>query len=60
MKQDLPGRFADRIDAEAQKLGLTTGDAYTAELKWGEEQERPGAPEDVVKALVKELEAAAP
>ncbi len=59
VKQDLPGKFADRIDAEAQKLGLTSGDAYTAELKWGDEQERPGAPEDVVKALVKELEAAA-
>ncbi len=56
VKQDLPGKFADRIDATAQKLGLTTGDAYTAELRWGEEQERPGVPEEVVKALVKELE----
>ena len=34
---DLPGKFADRIDATAQKLGLTSGDAYTAELHWGEE-----------------------
>ncbi len=59
VKQDLPGKFADRIDAAAQKLGLTSGDAYTAELKWGEEQERPGIPEDVVKTLIKELEAAA-
>ena len=58
VKMDLPSKFADRIDAAAQKLGLTSGDAYTAELKWGEEQERPGVPEDVVKALVKELEAA--
>ncbi|MEJ1971071.1 MAG: virulence factor [Lacunisphaera sp.] len=56
VKQDLPGKFADRIDAEAQKLGLTSGDAYTAELKWGDEQERPGVPEEVVKALVQELE----
>jgi len=59
VKQDLPGKFADRIDAEAQKLGLTSGDAYTAELKWGDELERPGAPEDVVKALIQELDAAA-
>jgi len=59
VKQDLPGKFADRIDAEAQKLGLTSGDAYTAELKWGDEQERPGVPEDVVKLLVQELEATA-
>jgi methanogenic corrinoid protein MtbC1 len=58
VKQDLPGKFADRIDAEAQKLGLTSGDAYTAELKWGDEQERPGVPEEVVKTLVKELEGA--
>ena len=59
VKMDLPGKFADRIDATAQKLGLTSGDAYTAELKWGEEQERPGVPEDVAKALVKELDTTA-
>jgi 5-methyltetrahydrofolate--homocysteine methyltransferase len=58
VKMDLPAKFADRIDREAQKLGLTSGDAYTAELKWGEEQERPGVPEDVAKALVQELDMA--
>jgi 5-methyltetrahydrofolate--homocysteine methyltransferase len=58
VKMDLPAKFADRIDREAQKLGLTSGDAYTAELKWGEEQERPGVPEDVAKALVQELDTA--
>ncbi|MES1168254.1 MAG: virulence factor [Oleiharenicola lentus] len=56
VKMDLPKEFADRIDATAQKMGLTSGDAYTAELHWGEEQERPGVPEDVAKALVKELD----
>ncbi|MEO6995087.1 MAG: corrinoid protein [Lacunisphaera sp.] len=59
VKMELPTPFAARIDATAQKLGLTSGDAFTAELKWGDEQERPGVPEDVVKALVQELEAAA-
>jgi 5-methyltetrahydrofolate--homocysteine methyltransferase len=59
VKTDLPSKFADRIDATAQKLGLTSGDAYTAELKWGEEQERPGVPEEVVKTLIHELESAA-
>ena len=58
VKMDLPTKFAERIDAEAQKLGLTTGDAYTAELHWGDELERPGVPEDVVKALVQELDKA--
>jgi 5-methyltetrahydrofolate--homocysteine methyltransferase len=56
VKMDLPAKFADRIDATAQKLGLTSGDAYTAELHWGEEKERPGVPEDVAKALVQELD----
>ncbi len=58
VKMDLPGKFAERIDIEAQKLGLTSGDAYTAQLKWGEEKERPGNPEDVARALVLELAAA--
>jgi len=57
VKMDLPARFADRIDAEAQKLGLTSGDDYTAQLRWGEEQSRPGVPEDVAKALVRALDA---
>jgi 5-methyltetrahydrofolate--homocysteine methyltransferase len=59
VKMDLPAKFAERIDATAQKLGLTSGDAYTAELHWGEEQSRPGTPEDVAKAIVKELDSAA-
>jgi len=58
VKQDLPGEFANRIDATAQRLGFTSADAYTAQLKWGEEQERAGAPEEVVKALLAELTSA--
>ncbi len=57
IKTDLGGRFADRIDAEAQKLGLTSGDDYVAQLRWGDEGERPGSPEEVVAALRNELEA---
>ncbi|HYC70246.1 MAG TPA: virulence factor [Opitutaceae bacterium] len=56
VKQDLPARFAERIDAAAQKLGLTSADAYTAELHWGDEQQRPGTPAEVVAALINELE----
>ena len=55
VKFDLPGRFADRIDAEAQKLGLTSGDDYTAQLKWGDELERAGNPDDVAQAIAREL-----
>jgi 5-methyltetrahydrofolate--homocysteine methyltransferase len=57
IKTDLGGQFADRIDAEAQKLGLTGGDDYVAQLRWGDEGERPGSPEEVVAALRTELEA---
>lgn len=56
VKKDLPAAFAERIDATAQKLGLTSADDYTAQLRWGEEQQRPGTPEEVFTALVKELE----
>lgn len=58
VKMDLPAKFAERIDATAQKLGLTSADAYSAQFKWGEEMTRPGTPEDVVQALVRELDAA--
>jgi len=60
VKTDLPVRFTERIDATAQKLGLTKGDDYVAQLRWGDELERPGAPADVVKAITQELEAANP
>lgn len=56
LKEDLPSKFAERIDAVAQQLGLSKGDDYIAQLRWGDEQERPGAPADVLKALREELE----
>jgi hypothetical protein len=59
VKGDLPVAFTQRIDAAAQRMGITAGDDYVAQLRWGEETERAGAPEDVVKALTSELEAAA-
>jgi 5-methyltetrahydrofolate--homocysteine methyltransferase len=60
VKLPLPTRFAERIDAQAQKLGLTKGDDYLAQLRWGDEVERPGAPADVAAALRAELESANP
>jgi Predicted cobalamin binding protein len=59
LKVDLPPEFAERIDAQAQRLGFTKGDDYIAQLRWGEEQERVGSPKEVIEALQKELEAAA-
>jgi 5-methyltetrahydrofolate--homocysteine methyltransferase len=59
VKLDLPHKFADRIDAQAQKLGLAKGDDYINQLRWGPETDRPGAPADVAKAIVDELNNAA-
>jgi len=58
IKVDLPSRFADRIDATAQRLGITKGDDYIAQLRWGDELERAGTPAEVAEAIRKELEAA--
>jgi methanogenic corrinoid protein MtbC1 len=56
---ELPSKFAQRIDALAQKRGITGADAYTAEWKWTDEQERDGSAQDVVAAVIAELEAKA-
>ena len=60
VKLDLPHRFAERIDAQAQKLGLTKGDDYISQLRWGAETDRPGIPADVAASVRQELEAASP
>lgn len=57
VKFDLPAKFAERIDREAQRLGLTKGDDYVAQLRWGDELERTGAPAEVAAAVRQELEA---
>jgi hypothetical protein len=56
LKVALPIRFTERIDREAMKLGLTQSDAYVAQLRWGDELERPGAPAEVAAAVKAELE----
>ena len=56
IKVALPPRFADRIDAQAQRLGFTKGDDYIAQLRWGDELQRAGTPDEVAGALKAELE----
>ena len=53
---ELSSKFAQRIDALAQKRGITGADAYTAEWKWSAEQERDGSAQAVVAAVIAELE----
>ncbi len=60
VRLSLPSRFAERIDASAQKLGFIQEDSYTAQLRWSDEAERPGTPREVAEALLRELESAAP
>ena len=60
VKVDLAPRFAARIDAAAQRLGLTQADVYLAQWRWGEAVERPGTAAEVADAVRRELEAAAP
>jgi 5-methyltetrahydrofolate--homocysteine methyltransferase len=56
IKVSLPPRFAERIDSLAQKQGFIQADAYMAHLRWSDEAERPGTPEEVAAAVKKELE----
>ena len=60
IKLDLPQRFAERIDASAQKQGFIQADAYLAHLRWSEISERAGSPQEVTESLKKELEAKFP
>jgi 5-methyltetrahydrofolate--homocysteine methyltransferase len=56
---ELPRRFADYIDQVAAKRGFQNSDAYLAQWKWSDEQERPGSAQQVAEAVRAELEAQA-
>ncbi|MDB4917773.1 MAG: cobalamin B12-binding domain protein [Gemmatimonadetes bacterium] len=56
---ELPSKFAHRIDALAQKRGITGADEYAAEFKWGNDEERDGSAHDVAASVAAELEAKA-
>ena len=53
---ELGAKFAEHIDATAQKRGFKDGDSYMAQWKWGDEQQRPGAAKEVADAVKAELE----
>ena len=53
---ELDKRFAERIDAVAHQRGFQQGDAYMAQWKWGDEQERAGSARQVAEAVKAELE----
>jgi hypothetical protein len=55
----MPDRFQERIDLMAARRGLQESDAYLAQWKWSEEEDREGSAEEVAEALRAELEAKA-
>ena len=55
----LDARFLERIDLMAARRGLQEQDAYLAQWKWSEEEERAGTAKEVAEAVKEELEAEA-
>lgn len=56
---ELAPKFADHIDQLAAKRGFQSSDAYLAQWKWSDEQERSGSAREVAEAIKRELEASA-
>jgi 5-methyltetrahydrofolate--homocysteine methyltransferase len=56
---ELSHKFAEHIDATAQKRGFTDADKYAEQWKWGDELERDGSAAEVAHAIKRELEASA-
>lgn len=56
VKRMMPDRFQAAIDAYAMKDGSTDMDAYLDGWQWGPVEERAGSPEEVVAAVIKELD----
>lgn len=60
VKRMLPDRFQVAIDAYAMKDGSTEMDAYLEGWAWGPVEERDGSAEEVLTAVIGELDAANP
>ena len=60
VKGMMPDRFQVAIDAFSMKEGSTDMDAYLEGWQRGPVEEREGTPEEVLAAVIKELDAANP
>jgi hypothetical protein len=58
VKRQLPDWYQQEIDRQAMEQGLIGSDAYLEQWRWGDVDERPGSPNDVLDELERELEAA--
>ncbi len=56
----MPQRYQDAIDEAAMAQGATDGDAYLEGWAWGPAAQREGSPEEVLRAVLIELERSHP
>ena len=54
--RQMPADFQEAIDRRAMKEGLAGTDAYLAHWQWSERRTRPGDPQEVLRAVIEELE----
>jgi hypothetical protein len=57
LSRQLHERFQQEIDARAMSEGLAGTDEYLQQWHWGEKLERDLPPEELLDAIVRELEA---
>ena len=56
----MPQRYQDAIDEAAMAQGATDGAAYLEAWAWGPAAHREGSPEEVLRAVLEELERSHP
>jgi hypothetical protein len=57
VKRQLPDWYQQEIDQRAMVQGLAGSDEYLEQWHWGDIEERPGTPDEVLDAVARELEA---
>ena len=57
VKRQLPDWYQQEIDKRAMTQGLIESGAYLEQWHWGEIEERPGTPDEVLDAVERELDA---
>ena len=60
VKRMMPDRFQVAIDAFSMREGSTDMDAYLDGWRWGPEGERPGTPDEILAAVIQDLDTAHP
>ncbi len=54
--RQMPPEFQEAIDRRAMQEGLAGTDAYLAHWQWSERRERRGDPQEILEAVMEELE----